>query len=160
MSLVGCAPNHAPYNVPYTLPGVPYKTPYNVPYRSRTVTKVKKTFRVELDIADVIARIASAEGVSETAAVERAVLAYSGGARPDDDAPRQPSADGAAVSALVSQLAEKDAQISRLMDMVAEGTRAVQGAQALHHETAPRLSIESVEQGKGRWARLKEAWRG
>lgn len=124
------------------------------------MTKVKKTFRVEQGTADVIARIAAAEGVSETVAVERAVLAYSCGARPDADAERPPVPDGPAVSALVSQLAEKDAQISRLMDMVAEGTRAVQGAQALHHETAQRLSIEPAGRGRGRWARLRDAWRG
>ena len=54
----------------------------------------------------------------------------------------------------------EDPQTPPLRKVGAGGTRAGKGAQALHHETAQRLAIESVEQGKGRWARLKEAWRG
>lgn len=38
--------------------------------------------------------------------------------------------------------------------------QAVQGAQALHHETAQALALESTEQKLSRWQRLKRAWRG
>lgn len=75
--------------------------------------------------------------------------------------------DQAVISALVgqlavkdAQLAEKDEQIAKLMDTVAESTRAVRGAQALHHEMAQTLAIESTGQRKSRWSRLVEAWRG
>ena len=58
-------------------------------------------------------------------------------------AERSSGADSPALAALVEQLAVKDAQlakkdeqIAKLMDAVADSTKAVQGAQALHHETA------------------------
>ena len=76
-------------------------------------------------------------------------------------------ADSPALAALVEQLAVKDAQlakkdeqIAKLMDTVADSTKAVQGAQALHHETAQTLALESTEQKLSRWQRLKRAWRG
>ena len=75
--------------------------------------------------------------------------------------------DGLALTALVEQLAVKDAQlakkdeqIAKLMETVADSTKAVQGAQALHHETAHVLALESVEQKESRWQRLKKAWLG
>lgn len=109
----------------------------------------------------MLAAFAERGGVTVTEAVEAAIRSH---CRPEAGAgtaeAEQRVSDSGAVSALVSQLAEKDAQISRLMDMVAEGTRAVQGAQALHHETAQRLSIEPAGRGRGRWARLRDAWRG
>lgn len=60
----------------------------------------------------------------------------------------------------LDQLAKKDEQIAKLMETVADGTKAVQGAQALHHETAQTLALESAEQKLSRWQRLKMAWRG
>lgn len=66
----------------------------------------------------------------------------------------------AALAALIDQLAKKDEQIAKLMDTVADGTKAVQGAQALHHETAQALALESADQKLSRWQRLKRAWRG
>lgn len=75
--------------------------------------------------------------------------------------------DSRALAALIEQLTVKDTQlakkdelISKLMETVADSTKAVQGAQALHHETAQRLSIEPAGRGRGRWARLRDAWRG
>ena len=59
-----------------------------------------------------------------------------------------------------AQLAKKDEQIAKLVETVADSAKAVQGAQALHHETAQTLAIESVEQKESRWQRLKKAWRG
>ena len=82
-------------------------------------------------------------------------------------AERSSGADLPALAALVEQLAVKDAQlakkdeqIAKLMDTVADSTKAVQGAQALHHETAQTLALESTEQKLSRWQRLKRAWRG
>lgn len=82
-------------------------------------------------------------------------------------AERSSGADSPALAALVeqlsvkdAQLAKKDEQIAKLMDTVADGTKAVQGAQALHHETAQALALESTEQKLSRWQRLKRAWRG
>lgn len=47
-----------------------------------------------------------------------------------------------------------------LLETVADSTKAVQGAQALHHETAQTLALESTEQKQSRLRRLKRAWRG
>ena len=46
---------------------------------------------------------------------------------------RSSGADSPALAALIDQLAKKDEQIAKLMETVADGTKAVQGAQALHH---------------------------
>ena len=71
---------------------------------------------------------------------------------------RSEEADSPALAALIGQLAVKE--IAKLMDTVADGTKAVQGAQALHHETTQALALESAEQKLSRWQRLKRAWRG
>lgn len=80
---------------------------------------------------------------------------------------RSSGVDSPALAALIDQLAVKDAQlakkdeqIAKLMDTVADSTKAVQGAQVLHHETAQALALESTEQKLSRWQRLKRAWRG
>ena len=73
---------------------------------------------------------------------------------------RSSGADSPALAALIDQLAKKDEQIAKLMETVADSTKAVQGAQALHHETAQTLALESAEQKLSRWQRLKRAWRG
>lgn len=73
---------------------------------------------------------------------------------------RSSGADSPALAALVDQLAKKDEQIAKLMETVADSTKAVQGAQALHHETTQALALESTEQKLSRWQRLKRAWRG
>ena len=75
------------------------------------------------------------------------------------DASTPGGGDSAAVAALIEQLAKKDEQIAKLMETVADSTKAVQGAQALHHETAQTLALESTEQKLSRWQRLKRAWR-
>lgn len=102
---------------------------------------------------------AALEGTSRTAVISAAVDAYLG----KSDA----STDSAKLDALIDQLAVKDAQlakkdeqIAKLMETVADSTKAVQGAQVLHHETAQALALESTEQKLSRWQRLKRAWRG
>ena len=73
---------------------------------------------------------------------------------------RSSGADSPALAALIDQLAKKDEQIAKLMETVADSTKAVQGAQALHHETTQALALESTEQKLSRWQRLRRAWRG
>lgn len=129
------------------------------------MAKVKKTFRIEEDAYDELVELSTGWGVAQGAAVERAIrLARQ---MPDTlpdrcqtDASTPGGGDSAAVAALIEQLAKKDEQIAKLMETVADSTKAVQGAQVLHHETAQALALESTEQKLSRWQRLKRAWRG
>lgn len=131
------------------------------------MAKVKKTFRIEEDAYDELVELSTQWGVAQGSAVERAI--HFARQMPDTlpdkcqtNASTQDSDENAptALAALVEQLAVKDAQIAKLMDAVADSTKAVQGAQALHHETAQTLAIESTEQKESRWQRLRKAWRG
>ena len=122
--------------------------------------KVSRTYRIEQETADRIADISESEGKTATEVVEAAIRAYSSGEYAGNTAKQADSTDSPALAALIDQLAKKDEQIAKLMDTVADGTKAVQGAQALHHETAQALALESADQKLSRWQRLKRAWRG
>ena len=135
------------------------------------MAKVSRTYRIEQEIADRIAEISESEGKTATEVVEAAIRAYFSEKYAEkyagNTANQADSADSPALAALVEQLAVKDAQIAKkdeqiakLVETVADSTKAVQGAQALHHETAQTLAIESAEQKESRWQRLKKAWRG
>jgi hypothetical protein len=136
------------------------------------VAKVKKTFRIEEDAYDELVGLSAGWDMSQGAAIERAIrlARQMPDALPDVCQTGDSSiggVDSTAVSALVGQLAVKDAQlakkdeqIAKLMETVADSTKAVQGAQALHHETAQTLALESTEQKQSRWQRLKRAWMG
>jgi predicted DNA-binding protein len=128
------------------------------------VAKVSRTYRIEQETADRIAEISESEGKTATEVVEAAIHAYFSEKYAEkyagNTANQADKADSTAIAALVEQLAVKDAQIAKLMDTVADSTKAVQGAQALHHETAQTLAIESAEQKESRWQRFKKAWRG
>lgn len=136
------------------------------------MAKVKKTFRIEEDAYDELVELSAGWGMAQGAAVERAIrLARQMPDTLPDVCQTGDSSiggvDSTAVSALVGQLAVKDAQlakkdeqIAKLMETVADSTKAVQGAQALHHETAQTLALESTEQKQSRWQRLRRAWRG
>ena len=135
------------------------------------MAKVSRTYRIEQETADRIAEISESEGKTATEVVEAAIRAYFSEKYVEkyvgNTANQADSADSPALAALVEQLAVKDAQlakkdeqIAKLVETVADGTKAVQGAQALHHETAQTLAIESAEQKESRWQRLKKAWRG
>ena len=135
------------------------------------MAKVSRTYRIEQETADRIAEISESEGKTATEVVEAAIRVYFSEKYTEkyvgNTANQTDSADSPALAALVEQLAVKDAQlakkdeqISKLMETVADSTKAVQGAQALHHETAQTLAIESAEQKESRWQRLKKAWRG
>lgn len=131
------------------------------------MAKVKKTFRIEEDAYDELVELSAGWGVAQGAAVERAIrLARQMPDTCQTDASTH-GGDSAAVAALIGQLAKKDEQIAKkdeqiakLMETVADSTKAVQGAQALHHETAQTLALESTEQKLSRWQRLRRAWRG
>ena len=128
------------------------------------MAKVSRTYRIEQETADRIAEISESEEKTATEVVEAAIHAYFSEKYTEkyagNTSNQAESADSTALAALVEQLAVKDAQIAKLMDAVADSTKAVQGAQALHHETAQTLAIESAEQKESRWQRLKKAWRG
>ena len=129
------------------------------------MAKVKKTFRIEEDAYDDLVELSTGWGMAQGAAVERAIrlARQMPDTLPDTcqtDASTPGGGDSAAVAALIEQLAKKDEQIAKLMETVADSTKAVQGAQALHHETAQTLALESAEQKLSRWQRLKRAWRG
>lgn len=125
------------------------------------MAKVKKTFRIEEDAYDELVELSAGWGMAQGAAVERAIrLARQMPDTCQTDASTQDGGDSAAVAALIGQLAKKDEQIAKLMETVADSTKAVQGAQALHHETAQTLALESTEQKLSRWQRLRRAWRG
>lgn len=129
------------------------------------MAKVKKTFRIEEDAYDELVELSAGWGVAQGAAIERAIrlARQMPDTLPDTcqtGASTNGGGDSAAVAALIEQLAKKDEQIAKLMETVADSTKAVQGAQALHHETAQTLALESTEQKQSRWQRLKRAWMG
>lgn len=122
--------------------------------------RVSRTYRIEQETADRIAEISKVEGKTATEVVESAVRLYSSEKYTEKYTEKYAGVDLQALAALVDQLAKKDEQIAKLMETVADSTKAVQGAQALHHETTQALALESTEQKEGRWQRLKRAWRG
>lgn len=124
------------------------------------MAKVSRTYRIEQETADRITEIAENENMTATEVVEAAIQVYSSEKYVGNTANQVGSTDSSALAALIDQLATKDEQIAKLMDTVADGTKAVQGAQALHHETTQALALESAEQKMSRWQRLKRAWRG
>lgn len=121
------------------------------------MAKVSRTYRIEQETADRIAEISESEEKTATEVVEAAIHAYFSEKYTEkyagNTANQLESADSPALAALVEQLARKDEQIAKLMETVAESTKAVQGAQALHHETAQTLAIEPAPK-KGVFARL------
>lgn len=122
--------------------------------------KVSRTYRIEQETADRIAEISETEKKTATEVIESAIRTYSTEKYVENTVRQTDSTDSPALAALVDQLAKKDEQIAKLMETVADSTKAVQGAQALHHETAQTLALESAEQKLSRWQRLKRAWRG
>ena len=140
------------------------------------MAKVKKTFRIEEETYDELVKLSDEWGIAQGAVIERAIhdarhfaihdARHFARQVPDtlpdtsNDGGNSDSSDGAALAALIGQLAKKDEQIAKLMETVADSTKAVQGAQVLHHETAQALALESTEQKLSRWQRLKRAWRG
>lgn len=128
--------------------------------REKYTVKVSRTYRIEQETADRIAEISEAEKKTATEVIESAIRTYSTEKYVENTARQTDSTDSPALAALIDQLAKKDEQIAKLMETVADSTKAVQGAQAIHHETAQTLALESAEQKLSRWQRLRRAWRG
>lgn len=66
---------------------------------------------------------------------------------------------------LGNQLAEKDAQIKSLLDALhnSQALHAAEKKEAMEEREAMKkepIALESAEQKKTRWQRLKEAWKG
>lgn len=137
------------------------------------MTKAKKTYRLEQETLDKLAKLAEAEGITATEALERAVLAY--GSVPDashtqshtvPDASHTPGdGESKAVEALAaelerlhSQLAAKDRQIETLGDALKSAQDTAKAAQALHAADIPAL--EGRNEKGGRWRRFVDALRG
>lgn len=156
--------------VEYVPDTLPYTLPYTCQTGASTLTKVKKTFRIEEDTYAELVKLSAEWNVTQGVAVERAIhlaIHLPDTCQTNASTPDGKENDSPALAALVEQLAvkdeqlaRKDKQISKLMETVADSTKAVQGAQALHHETAQTLAIESAEQKESRWQRLRKAWRG
>lgn len=127
---------------------------------------VKKTFNIDEENAAKLRKLADERGCTATDVLNAAIRAYGSepyGSHTDGNTvPRDDSVASEAISALIGQLAAKDAQISQLMDALAasqeataEANRTAQAAQALHAQE--RVTIEAKQ---SRWKRLLDAWRG
>lgn len=127
---------------------------------------VKKTFNIDDENAAKLRKLADERGCTATDVLNAAIRAYGSvpyGSHTDGHTvPRGDSVASEAVSALVGQLAAKDAQIAQLMDALAasqeataEANRTARAAQALHAQE--RVTIEAR---RSRWKRLLDAWRG
>ena len=92
------------------------------------MAKVSRTYRIEQKTADKITEIAENENMTATEVIEDAIRAYSPEKYIGNTANKVGSTDSQALTALVEQLAVKDEQIAKLMDTVADSTKAVQGA--------------------------------
>lgn len=123
--------------------------------------KVSRTYRIDKETAGKIAEIAEHEKMTATEVVEAAIRLYFSEKYAENTAKLTIEGDSQALSVLVEQLAVKDEQISKLTEALADSTKAIQGAQVLHHETAQAsMALESPEQKKSRWKRLRDAWHG
>lgn len=127
------------------------------------MSKVKRTYRLEQDTVDKLAELAQSEGCTVTDALERAIRSY---CQMSDDGHTRPVDDSRAVDALSdelarlhSQLDEKDDQLRRLGDALADAQSMARGALALHAATTQAIASGGGER-KGRLRRLLDAWRG
>lgn len=122
--------------------------------------KIKKTFRIDEKLVDELAKYAEEKGVSQTEALEDAIqVAIQVAVQEPDTCQTAVADDSDEWKALY--FAEKErsdnmaAKLLELSDKVADSLQAAQVLQALDKPV-----LESAEQKKGRWARLRDAWRG
>lgn len=118
---------------------------------ARRMTKLKKTFRLEEESYEELVKLSEEWDVSQGAAVERAIRFVR--QIPGDCQ----TVDSGVLDVLSGQLAVKDEQIAALNRALDAAHETAKAAQVLHAQE--RKALESVEQ-KGRWQRLKDAWRG
>ena len=128
--------------------------------------KVKKTFRIEEELVSELDKLAKERGISQTEALEAAIHGaihvpytepYTCHTPVDKEKDTETSPE---IKALIKQLDVKDQQIESLSSALVSAQETAKAAQALHAADKQTLALESVEQKKSRWARLKDAWRG
>lgn len=137
--------------------------------------KVANRLQIPATIAATIATdygVSIREDIEEVAEVAEKVAEVAQPQQPKvaEVAETATSSDGSekAVEALVSQLETlqkqlevKDRQIADLSAALVAAQETAKAAQALHAaDKAEAMAIEPAEMKKGRWQRLKEAWRG
>ena len=128
--------------------------------------KIKKTFRIEEELVSELDRLAKELGISQTDAIESAIR--SAIHVPDachtqchtSSEEENPQKTAPEIDALIKQLEVKDKQIETLSTALVSAQETAKAAQALHAADKQTLALESVEQKKSRWERLKDAWRG
>ena len=126
--------------------------------------KVKRTYRIEQELTDKLARFAEEDGKTVTDVLEEAIRAY--GTMPDDCHTLEGEESGAVKSSatlkviseelamLRGQLKVKDDQISTLSDALTSAQETLKASQVLHAGALGML--ESVEQKKRR--RFRWPW--
>lgn len=124
--------------------------------------KRQKNFKIEEETLSELREFADSHSMSQTEVVEEAIRAYIrelyAGYTPDED--KKDSQTAPEVEALIRQLDVKDKQIEALSSALVTAQETAKGAQILHASDKSERALESVEQKKSRWARLRDAWRG
>lgn len=105
----------------------------------------QKMFRLTDDQIKKLKTVAEKRGCTETEVIRSCI---------DQLGEDTHGAKEESTAILGNQLAEKDAQIKSLLE-------ALHASQALHAaDKKEAMALESTEQKKTRWQRLKEAWKG
>lgn len=120
--------------------------------------KIKKTFRIDEKLVDELAKYAEEKGVSQTEALEDAIQVAVQVAVQEPDTCQTAAADDEWKALYFAEKERNDnlsLKLLELSDKVADSLQAAQVLQALD-----RPALESVEQKKSRWSRLRDAWRG
>ena len=145
--------------------------------------KKQKNFKLEEKTLADLQEYAERNSMTQTEVVEEAIRAYirelyasytpdSEGSRPGnafevealvkqlDVKDKQLDVKDKQLDAKDKQLDAKDKQIEALSNALVSAQETAKAAQVLHAADKPELALESVEQKKSRWARLRDAWRG
>lgn len=115
----------------------------------------RMAFRLPVDVANELREYARVHGITATEAVTSALRAYLGtgtqsGTREAHAEAHTGTRDGAAIEALASQLAVKDAQIERLMGALSQAQESVRAAQMLDAaHTTKALQGDVTDDGEG-----------
>lgn len=110
--------------------------------------KVKKTFRIEDETYLELVKLSEEWGVSQGAAIERAIQNARQNERSCHTSGAAPDGTSAAIGALAAQLSVKDEQIAALNRALDAAHETAKAAQVLHAQE--RKALESTEQ-KARW---------
>lgn len=124
--------------------------------------RIPRTYKLDPETLGQIDKLAKSRRSSKTDVVETAVLdmykrEYGGNT---EETPEK-TETGKALELLGEQLKVKDEQIKALNEALTAAQDTARAAQALHGaEKVEHKALESQEQKKGRWQRLRAAWRG